>query len=79
MNTVARWTGRTFLIAAAAGGIAAVLRIAMGPARLSRVYHQDEILRFHPTVGHGLGQFVGETFLVVCCAWIARRWMRVKL
>ena len=79
MTTVMRWTLRTLVIAAAAGALAAALRIMMGPARISRVYHQDEILRFHPTLGHGLGQLAGETFLVLCCAWFARRWMRVKL
>jgi hypothetical protein len=79
MRTVARWTLRTLLIAAAAGAIAVALRITMGPARLSRVYHQDEILRFHPTLQHGLVQLAGETFIIACCAWVARRWLRVKL
>jgi len=79
MTLLGKWSLRLILIGIATLVIAVPLRVAMGPARLDRVYHQDEIARFHPTAAHGLGQLAGETFLVVLCAWAGRRWMRVKL
>lgn len=79
MIAAGRWVLRALIIAAAAAAIGVALRVVMGPARVERIYHQDEVARFHPTGGHGLGQLAGETFLVVMCAWAARRWMRVRL
>lgn len=79
MIAAGRWTLRLLIIAAAAATIGLGLRVVMGPPRMERIYRQDEVARFHPTGGHGLGQLAGETFLVVVCAWAARRWMRVKL
>ena len=79
MMTAGRWVLRTILIGVAVLVIVVPLRTMMGPARLDRVYRQDEVARFRPTGGHGLGQLAGETFLVALCAWAARRWMRVRL
>jgi hypothetical protein len=79
MITLGRWILRTLWITAATAAIVVALRTMMGPARRDRLYVQDEVARFHPTGGHGLGQLAGETFLVVLCAWGARRWLRVKL
>lgn len=79
MNTAGRWALRLFWIGVATLVIVVPLRTMMGPARLDRVYRQDEVARFRPTSGHGLGQLAGETFLVVVSAWAARRWMRVRL
>lgn len=79
MMVALRWAFRLCLVGAAALVIVVPLRTMMGPARVDRAYHQDEVARFHPTGGHGLGQLAGETFLVVLCAWAARRWMRVRL
>jgi hypothetical protein len=77
--TVSRWVLRVVLIGVAALVIAMPLKTMMGPPRVERIYHQDEVARFRPTGGHGLGQLAGETFFVVLCAWGARRWMRVRL
>ena len=79
MITVARWVLRTTLIGVATFMIVVPLRIMMGPARLDRLYRQDEVARFRPGVGHGLGQLAGETGLVLLFAWVGRRWMRVRL
>jgi len=79
MIRVARWVLRSLWIAGATALVVVALRTVMGPARVERLYRQDEVKRFHPTGGHGLGQLAGETFLVVLCAWGARRWLRVKL
>lgn len=77
--TIARWTLRLVTIAVATLVIVVPLKTLMGPARPERVYHQDEVARFRPTGGHGLGQLAGETLLVVLSAWAARRWMQVRL
>ena len=79
MITVLRWAFRTILIGVAVLMIVVPLRTMMGPARLDRLYRQDEVARFRPGVGHGLGQLAGETGLVVLFAWLSRRWMRVRL
>lgn len=79
MIAAARWTLRALVIAAAAGAIGGALRMMMGPTRIARLYQQDEILRFHPSWGHGLMQLAGETLFVIGYAWVARRWLRVKL
>lgn len=67
------------MIVAVAVGIALALRAWLGPTTIGRLYHQDEVLRFRPSAGHGLGQLAGEALLVMGCAWAARRWLRVKL
>ena len=79
MMTAGRWVLRTILIGVAVLMIVVPLRTMMGPARLDRLYRQDEVARFHPTGGHGLGQLAGETGLVMLFAWVSRRWMRVRL
>jgi hypothetical protein len=65
-------------------GLAAALVVAptywwLGPATTTRLYGRDEFARFRPTVGHGLGQFVGETLLSLLLIWAARRWLRLRL
>jgi len=47
---------------------------------MARRYHvKNEIGRFSPTVGHGLLQIGGETFLLIVIAYAGRRWLRVRL
>jgi hypothetical protein len=59
--------------------VAGVVLILLGPPTMARGYHQDEIARFAPTAGHGVGQFLGESFLVGLVAYVGRRWLRVRL
>lgn len=51
----------------------------LGPPSASRIYFQNEIARFSPTVGHGLGQFMGETFLTAVVVYIGHKWLRIRL
>lgn len=74
-----RWLVRLLILALGAAVVAAFAWWQVGPPSLARVYRQDEIARFHPTVGHGVGQFLGETFLLVLVACVARRWLKVRL
>jgi Domain of unknown function (DUF4405) len=70
---------QTAIITIAAGVIAFALFGLLGKPSVSRLYKQDEIARFNPTLGHGIGQFAGEAFLIFLVAFIARRWLRVRL
>lgn len=58
---------------------AVVIYLLLGPPTPERLYAQDEIARFAPTVGHGIGQFAGETFLVALVAYVGNRWLKVRL
>ena len=66
------------LLLAVAVVAGAMYAINGAPSSRRRV-RQNEIARFAPTVGHGLGQFIGETGLVVLAAWFARRALNVRL
>ena len=59
--------------------ISLVLYGIIGKPSFARLYNQNEIARFHPTLGHGIGQFFGEVLLVAIVAFIARKWLRVRL
>jgi hypothetical protein len=51
----------------------------LGPPSEARLHGQNEIARFVPTLGHGLGQFIGESTLLAVVAYVGRRWLRVRL
>jgi hypothetical protein len=70
---------RISLILAAAGMVVLTLYGLIGQPSLARLYHQDEIARFRPRIDHGLIQMAGETFLVGLVAYVAHRWLRVRL
>ncbi len=70
---------RTCVIIVAACIVSAALYGVLGKPSLARLYAQDEVARFKPTVGHGIIQFFGETFLIALYAFIARKWLRIKL
>ncbi|HKV74868.1 MAG TPA: hypothetical protein VJN95_10150 [Gemmatimonadales bacterium] len=74
-----RWVLRATVVGLAAGVVAALVFLALGPPTRARIYETDEIARFSPTLGHGLVQFCGETFLLAVVAYFARRWLRVRL
>ena len=74
-----RLLGRSVLILLAAALVVAPAYWWLGPPLASRLYGRDEFGRFAPTIGHGVGQVVGETLLSLLVIWVARRWLRVRL
>ena len=71
---------RATCILSAAGAVAAVAFLWLGPASIEREYHvRNEAKRFTPTVGHGMGQLLGEALLLAVVAYSGRRWLRVRL
>ena len=70
---------RTSIIIGAACIVSFALYGILGRPSLDRLYDHDEVARFKPTLGHGIIQFLGETFLIAMCAFIARKWLRIKL
>jgi len=70
---------RICILIAATGLIAIVLYSIIGKPSLTRLYNHNEIARFHPSFDHGIVQFLGETFLLVVVAFIARKWLRIRL
>ena len=68
------------VIVLAALAVAGAAFLWLGPPALAREYHvKNEVARFAPTVGHGLLQLGGETFLLVLVAFAGRRWLRIRL
>jgi hypothetical protein len=75
-----RFVFRAAVIVLSASAIAGAAFLWLGRPALAREYHvRNEVARFAPTVGHGLLQFGGETFLLILIAYIGRRWLRVRL
>ena len=61
------------------GLISLVLYCIIGEPSLTRLYSQNEIARFNPSLSHGLVQLFGEAFLLAIVAFIARKWLRIRL
>jgi len=61
------------------GLISLALYSIIGEPSLIRLYKQNEIARFIPSLGHGIVQLLGEAFLLAIVVFIARKWLRVKL
>jgi hypothetical protein len=88
-----RWSGASFAIPQSAGQllrvaaglfitsaiIAALAWNTIGAPSIEREYRQNEIARFEPAVRHGLVQFSGEAMLVGAVAFVARKWLRLRL
>lgn len=70
---------RLFILALTTSLLCLALYSIIGKPSLARLYSQNEIERFNPTLGHGIGQLSGEAFLVFLVAFIARKWLRVRL
>ena len=70
---------RIGILILAAGLISIMLYSIPGKPSLTRLHSQNEIARFYPTPGHGLVQFFGEAFLIAIVAFIARKWLRIRL
>jgi hypothetical protein len=70
---------RIGILILATGLISIVLYCIIGKSSLTRLYNQNEIARFYPSLGHGIVQFLGEAFLLAIVAFIARKWLRIRL
>ena len=70
---------RIGILILATGLISIVLYSIIGEPSFRRLYNQNEITRFYPTLGHGIVQFLGEAFLLAIVAFIARKWLRIRL
>ena len=75
--------GRIFLRVAilflAMSVVALLLFSIIGKPSLERLLNQDEIARFAPTFRHGIIQFFGEAALIAVYAFVAWRWLRIRL
>jgi len=56
-----------------------VLYRIIGEPSITRLHSQNDIARFNPSLGHGIVQLVGEAFLLAIVAFIARKWLRIRL
>jgi len=63
----------------ATGLVSLALYFIVGQPSLSRLYNRNEIARFQPSLDHGLVQFFGEALLLAIVAFIARKWLRIRL
>ena len=70
---------RIAILILAAGLVALVLYSIIGEPSLARLYSQNEIARFKPSLDHGLIQLLGEAFLLAIVAFIARKWLHIRL
>jgi len=59
--------------------VALLLFSIIGKPSLERLLNQDEIARFAPTFHHGIIQFFEETALIAVYAFVAWRWLRIRL
>jgi hypothetical protein len=70
---------RTALFFLCAGIVASGAYALLGRPSPGRVYVQDEIARFTPTFGHGIGQIAGETMMLGLIAYVGYRWLHMRL
>jgi hypothetical protein len=77
--SVTHLLARSTLIAAAVAAVALGVLALLGPPTPARLYSQDEVARFTPSLGHGLGQLLGESLLLCLAAYVGRRWLRVRM
>ena len=70
---------RISILILATGVVALLLYSIVGKPSLQRLYNHNEIARFTPTPGHGMGQFFGEAFLIALYVFVARKWLRIRL
>lgn len=75
----ARLAGRSIALLGAAAVVALGAYAVLGPPSPARRFMRDEIARFRPTLGHGVGQLAGEAMLICLAAYAGRRWLGVRL
>ncbi|MFN8575088.1 MAG: hypothetical protein U0132_23750 [Gemmatimonadaceae bacterium] len=75
-----RVAARVLGILLVALAIVVTVLLWLGPPTLAREYVvKSEVARFAPTIGHGLIQLGGESFLLAVVIYASRRWFRVRL
>lgn len=67
------------LIALITGVETVIIYSALGHPTIARLYPQNEIARFEPTLGHALVQFLGQSLLIAVTVYAAKRWFRVRI
>jgi hypothetical protein len=70
---------RTIILCIASCLVYLLLFCFIGAPSVARLYHQNEMARFNPNLGHGLTQLFGEILLLAMVVFIARKWLRVRL
>jgi uncharacterized protein (UPF0261 family) len=70
---------RSVAILAGAAVVAEVMFALLGQPTPARLYAQDEIARFHPTLVHAVVQFGGKGALLALMIYAGRRWLRMRL
>jgi Domain of unknown function (DUF4405) len=70
---------RSFLIFLAFGIVAAASFAFLGRPTRARIYVENAFVRFSPTIGHGLFQFLGESMILGITVYIGYRWLRMHL
>jgi hypothetical protein len=70
---------RIGLLLLATGLVSFALYSIIGEPSITRLYSGNGIARFNPSLSHGLIQLVGEAFLIAIVAFIARKWLRIRL
>ena len=70
---------RVAILILASGVVALMWYSIIGEPNLARLYSQNEIARFIPSVDHGLIQLFGEALFIAFIAFMARKWLKVRL
>jgi hypothetical protein len=70
---------RVSIILFATGFISVILYGMIGQPSIKRLYAHNEIARFSPTFDRGMVQLLGEAVLLAIVAFVARKWLRIRL
>ena len=70
---------RIGILILATGLVSFVLYKIVGKPSMTRLYNHNEIARFNPSLVHGIVQLLGETILLAIVAFVARKWLRIRL
>jgi len=70
---------RIGILILATGLVSFVLYKIVGKPSMTRLYNHNEIARFNPSLVHGIVQLLGEIILLAIVAFVARKWLRIRL
>ena len=70
---------RIGILILATGLVSFALYKIVGKPSMTRLYNHNEIARFNPSLVHGIVQLLGETILLAIVAFVARKWLRIRL